>query len=580
MVDVPFSAEPITIVRIEQPFCANTHGVLPCTATGVPCYNTRRTCRDVPNFIAGETKKIYFGFPGEGRPSDEIFVFPYLRRVQTNPARVNISGADKRANPLGIRATARIQFRDAPHNDRIVDPYYLTRSADPYSNGTFWSKWSERNKFGRDGMIVSILEGYAGDPLSSFVRRVYVFESLDFSGDDSVTMRCRDVMSKVAGENSQAPKPSPGELQNAVGTGATTIKVRNAVAADYPSSGTLRINDELIRYTGTFTGSSGFLNFNVTVRGAGGTQPQSHDVGDQVQECLRFEDLTVDAAIALLYQNYTTVDPAYLPLADWAAEASEHLSAYLIDGLVTEPTDTDELLGEILEQTQSIQWWDERAHEIKFAAIKPIFEQPRLLTEGQRILDGSVKLRDFPDRRVSQVWVYYDPRDHAKDLKKTSNYRRQQRSIDLAMEDPDLFDGPAIRKIYARFIASDAVALETSKRILARYKFGSSEISFTVTDRDRDLDVGDVVLIDYHRIQGVTGEPVRKPWIITSIEVDHRNRQMHCTAEDAALSGTIAKIAENGSGDWAGDGTDPFGVGFISDNAGLLPDGSAGFEIN
>jgi len=45
--------EPIQIVRLRLPKCANTHGVLPCTATqtgDAKCYNTRATCNDPQNY--------------------------------------------------------------------------------------------------------------------------------------------------------------------------------------------------------------------------------------------------------------------------------------------------------------------------------------------------------------------------------------------------------------------------------------------------------------------------------------------------------------------------------------------------
>lgn len=580
MADVPFSAEPITIVQVEQPFCANVHGSAPCTATGAPCFNTRSTCQDPANYAAGPMKKLYFGQPGAARPADEIYIFPLLVSASTSPARVNISGADRRANPLGIRAKARIKFRDMPHTDRIVDPYRDARSYDPLAQGTFWSKWNARNKFGRNGLTVTIFEGFAGQALADMESRVYVCEGLDFSGEDVVSMSCRDVLSKTAGTKAKAPRVSPGSLHSDITAGALAFKVKGAVLSDYAPSGTIRINDEVMTYSAVAEDGSGFLDFTISARGSDNTQADEHEAEDRVQECLRFSGVSVDVGLATLYQDFTEISVSYLPLTDWADEAAEHLSAYTIEGLVTEPTGVDELLGEILEQVQAVQWFDERAKQIKFVAIKPIFDAPRKLTEADHILAGSVTLREFPDRRVSRVYVYYRRRDPTEAVDKSENYARMQGSVALEMEAPEVFGEPATREIFARFTPSAAVALETSSRILARYKEGSRELTFAISDKDGDIDVADIVLIEHTRIQTATGDVNVRPWIVTSIDPRKHERKILLTVEDAALAGVLVKIAEDTVGDWVGDGSDPFGVGFISDDSGLLPDGSEGFTIN
>lgn len=579
MSSVPFSGEPITIVEVAQPFCANAHGVAPCTATAAACFNTRSTCQDPANY-SGTVKKLYFGIPGEGRPSDALYIFPLLRSVSTSPARVNISGADKRANPLGIRATAKIQFRDMPHTDRIVDPYLASRSYEPLDQGTFWSKWNERNRYGRNGLTVTIYEGFSGQALADMESRVYISEGLDLSGDDVVTMSCRDVLAKASTDKAKAPRVSPGELQADITSSATTIKVAGAVLSDYAASGTVRINDEVMTYSAVAEDGSGFLDFTISARGTDNTTPAEHDAEDRVQECLRFDNTAPDVALATLYQEFTEISAAYLPLTDWADEAATHLSAYGITALVTEPTGVDKLLGEILEQIQAVQWWDERDKQIKFVAVKPIFEEPRLLTDEAHILAGSVKLREFPDRRVSRVYVYFDRRSPIESAGDGDSYRRMQGSVALELEAPEVYGEPAVREIFARFVNSSAVALETSTRILARYKEGARELTFSVSDKDRDIRVGQIVRIRHRRIQDTFGAPLVKPWIVTSIEVQHRQRRILVTADDASLAGQVYKIAEDTVGDWVGDGSDPYGVMFISDDNGLLPDGSEGFKIN
>ena len=55
--------EPVQIVEIVQPLCANTFGSAPCTATGTndeKCYNTRATCLDTANYDGSSTLSLYF----------------------------------------------------------------------------------------------------------------------------------------------------------------------------------------------------------------------------------------------------------------------------------------------------------------------------------------------------------------------------------------------------------------------------------------------------------------------------------------------------------------------------------------
>nr|WP_170540985.1 hypothetical protein [Ruegeria arenilitoris] len=578
MVDVPFSAEPITIVRLSQPRCANVFGSLPCTASGASCFNTRPTCADPENYIAGGPLYLYFGAQGAGKPSDEILILPMLVSVSTTAARVNVAGADRRVNPLGIRASASITFRDAPHSDLLVDPYRATRSYDPEAQGTFWSKWLKRNRFGKVGMVVSIFEGFAGQALSEMIRRDYICDTLEFSGEESVSMKCRDVLSKATDEKAQAPLLSPGELQSDMDASQMVATVQYATLSDYDPSGWIRVGSEVMAYSSVAENGSGFLEFTLTERGAEGTKADEHKFEDRVQQCLRFDDLTVDQALEILYRDFTTIPAAYTPFADWAAEAALYLSAYRLTGIVTKPTAVVDLVGEILEQCQSIQWWDEAAREIKFLAVKPLTEQPRLLTEEDHILPGFA-IRDFTDRRVSQVWFHFDQIDPTKGEKDEQNFRRVQDTRDPLMEAPEVFGDPAIRKVFARFIRSQAVAQEAAGRILSRYKEGAREISFAVSDKDGDIQVGEVIKVRHSRIQNATGAPEIRLWIITSRKPEHGRRRVLYTAEDATLAGELLAIADNGVGDYVGDGSDPFGVGWISDQNGLLPDGSPGMTI-
>ncbi len=53
MTSTTIGREPVQIVEIRQPLCANVYGTAPCTATGgvdAKCYNTRGSCQDTANY--------------------------------------------------------------------------------------------------------------------------------------------------------------------------------------------------------------------------------------------------------------------------------------------------------------------------------------------------------------------------------------------------------------------------------------------------------------------------------------------------------------------------------------------------
>jgi len=419
MSETTVGREPIVVVCIEQPACAHVFGTAPCTATGEACYQTRATCKDAANYLqnAGSVLRLYYGVEGAGRPADELYIMPFLISASTSPAKINLSGADKNANPLGVIGRATIRFRDAPHTDRVVDPYVATRSYDAMAQGTHWSKWNARNRYGKVGAIVRIYQGYAGQLLADMVQRVYICEALDFNGGPTVTMKCADMMVKASDRSAMAPLLSPGHLHAAIDAVQTTIEVAAAVIADYPATGTLRINREAMTYSAVVTNANGRLDFTVTARGSDGTTSDAHSAEDQVQECLRFSATPVDQAIEDLFTDYTTVDAAYLDTVNWAVERATYLSSYSLTGLITKPTPVRELLGEICEQAQLFVWWDERSRLFKLKAVRAITSPPRVITEGAHILAGSFSLKEKHKARVSRVWMYYGQKDTTDSVK-------------------------------------------------------------------------------------------------------------------------------------------------------------------
>ena len=175
--------EPITIVEIDQDFCALTYGVSPCAAalgvTGATkCFNGIASCQDTDNFtLSALTLRFCTPIENTGLPKT-LTVIPSLKSVTTVPTRINIGAADLQASPLGQRARITAEFRDHPYHDRLVDPYAAERDYDAAARGTFWSKWLARNPY-HQGRSLRVRDGYVGQSLAEMRVRHYVIERID-----------------------------------------------------------------------------------------------------------------------------------------------------------------------------------------------------------------------------------------------------------------------------------------------------------------------------------------------------------------------------------------------------------------
>ena len=212
---------------------------------------------------------------------DAPHVIPSLVSVSATPTKINLSSSSPDAGGLGTRATLNIRFKDHPHSDRLIDPYRSGRSFDPYTKGSFWSKWFRRNPH-RFNMGVRIYEGYAGQNLSQMLSRDYVLTGStppNESGD--VQLQAKDVLSRLEVRKAQWPPASPGRFVSIDGSG--NINVNNAVVADYPGPGYVRINDEIFYFLNSVSTSATSVRLDSVVRAAFGTVAATHAVDDNVQ---------------------------------------------------------------------------------------------------------------------------------------------------------------------------------------------------------------------------------------------------------------------------------------------------------
>jgi hypothetical protein len=510
-----------TIVEIEQDFCQLAYGVAPCAAAlGVTgdrkCFNTRATCQDPDHYTPGKLT-VRFCKPSQTLPS--VPAIPLVVDVTTAPTEINPGGAGSDSGPLGKRARVTVTFQDAPHSDIGVDPYVAERGYRPMERGTFWSKWLARNPY-YNNRVIRIREGYVGQGLEDMTTRTYLIDKID--GPDTkgrVKITARDILALADNNKAQAPAASTGELIADIDDSSTApIRITGAVAADYPAPGTVRINDELITYTTTTTVDETEIQLSGITRHTDGTDASSQSEGDRVQICLRYESVRVDALAREWLVDYGGVPAEFIPWADWQAEADTWLAQFDLTGLITEPTGVQDLLAEITEQCLFYVWWDERAQLIRLAAIKPPQSEVALLTGDANILADSAELSQDPSGRWSQVWVYWGQRDPTEKLDKESNYRHIRVRADEEAESADQYGEQRIKKVFSRWLHSEAQAINVTTRLLNRYRDNPQYMTLDLDAKDREHWTGDVVDVEHRTVVDDTGLPVRVRWQIVSAE--------------------------------------------------------------
>lgn len=508
-------SEPITLVEIDRDVCSLSFGVSPCPATGTPCYNTWRTCA-APAAFTVTTQTLRFSKPRADLPLS-LDAVPSVVSSSTAPTELNVGDVDASSGPLGKRAQATVTFQDHPTSDIQLDPYIAQRTYNPLTRGTFWTKMQARWPYHK-GRKMRIRDGYIGQNPVDMITREYLIDSID--GPDSrgrVTLRAVDPLRILDDKTSQAPEQSSGELSASINDTQTSMTVSGAILANYPASGTLRIDDELMTYTGR-TESAGIITFTGIARATDGTAAEAHEVETRVQTCIRYTDINAWEVAKDIIQNYAPSAYSFIDLSQWETEADQWLDGFIVSSVISKPTGINQLLAELCRDAQFFIWWDERAQKILIRAVRPPSEVPISWSDDANIIAGSQSIQYKTDERISQVWYYYQPRDLSKDLTQEANYRKVRIRIDASSQSEREYNEPAIEKIFSRWVRSDAIVTAITTRIINRYRQTPFYLTVSVDAKDRGLWTADVVDVSTRIITNFDGLPTATRYQIISAQ--------------------------------------------------------------
>lgn len=534
---------------------------------------------DMSNPEAFRTR-YFFDDGRKAKPSGDLYILPMVTSVSTVGTRINLTGSDDRYEPLGRLAFMEVEFADAPHSDHVVDPYRTDRTYDPLTRSTFWQKWAVRQKFGRTRALVRRYTGYNRDRLSDMQRQTYV---VDRVGEvmESVTMSCRDVLSLTEFRKAQVPEASPGKLAVALTDVATSLFMVGDVSASYPATGTLRIGDELMTYTGVaYDAGDNQTDITGLTRGTDGSTAASHDVDEGVQLCRRYTSARVAPILEELIVDDARVPAQLVDLAKFYEQDDESLSAYTLSTVISEPTGVARLVGELAEQCSFYIWWNERRQIVDMQAIKPLDVVDYQLTQEDHIVADSFKIEERPKERLTTISLYFNPRDFAGDLDKAVNFKNQLIVANSSASGPDQYGKlPQTREIFSRWLQTEAQANQTGSRLSLRYEDIPVYATFLVDAKDRAIWAGDFTTILHDYIVDARGNRLgSRRWLVIEAEEVEAGHSQRLVCADVTLDGLIYRITENGIGTYT---VELFGLAnaFITDNNGLNPDGTPGATI-
>lgn len=530
--------ETVLIFELDQPLCTRTYASAPCTAvlgtTGAhKCYNTFKTCQDTDNYSASPLTLRF------GRAQEDLLqygpIIPSIISAMLTPGTINLGSMDRGMSSLGAREVLTITFGDHLHSDHQVDKYRLERLTgaasdpstpfQPYTRGTFWTKWMARNPY-HTNFRCRVYFGEIGQALEDMEVRHFVVSRITISGG-VVTLTAKDLLSLVEARKAVAPFASKGELSAGltIGGGSFTVLPAGIGNLDYAASGYVCISSEIIQYT-----RSGDT-FTVVMRGALGTDADTHDDEDLVQQVLVYSAQQAHDILYDLFTTYGGVPGADIPFAEeWEVEGSYLPQLYT--GRIAKPTPINELAGEICEQAGFTLWGDPVTGQIRLKALIAS-DVEHTITDNEWILDGTLKVGRDDNKRASQVWVYYAQKDPTAELDDRANYHSRVVIADLSAESDNEYGQSSIKEIFSRWIPQfgRTTAEATGNRLLTMFRNPPIEADFALHEsRAEDMLLMKNFNLQVDEVVDSTGTPIASAHV--PIEIERTEDQLDVRSQE------------------------------------------------
>lgn len=245
------------------------------------------------------------------------------------------------------------------------------------------------------------------------------------------------------------------------------------------------------------------------------TEAVAHNAEDRVQLCLVYEGQDVADIIYDLLVNYSAVPAQYISLPTWQEETATFLGT-VYTALIGEPHAVEELCAELIEQAGLVVWWDDINRLIQLQVLRGITDVDSFTENNTN--EGTLKITDQPDKRISQVDVYFGKLNPLLKQDEITNYRSTVSERDLEAEED--YGTPAIKKIYSRWIPDlgRSIADRLIEVLFSRYRDPPRRFEFEVMRNAMDApQLGRGYRIESWALQDDTGAQVDAPIQLTRL---------------------------------------------------------------
>jgi hypothetical protein len=470
---------------------------------------------DVPDFAASSPEQIVtyrFAVPTDYLPNT-IDAIPSIETVSFQPALLSLGES------LGQRAALKLSFVDHQH----------IFAGEPFDQGSFWGKWRGRYGTKLRGRNIRLIRGQLGQTIDQMETRHYILETTDGPTPDARYMiEAKDPLKFLDDDRAQAPVLSNGKLAGSIDAVTTSASLSPTGIGDleYPASGWVCISGKEVC---AFTRSGDGLTIT---RGEFGSVAQTHDAGDRVQLVKRFGGDDAADIIEDLITNYTDTPAGYINLAEWQAETAANLGV-IYARTICEPTGVKKLISELIQQAALALWWDDLAQKIRLQVLREISTDADTFGED-RILAGSLTVKEQPGKRISQIWSYYGQRDPTDGGAKEDGYRAALATVDLDTE--AAYGLPAVTKLQCPWIETLSAAERLNQIQLSRYRDPPRNFAFALAFNEAVTLAGGYQL-SWWANQDATG--LKVPAKIQITKIARLPDRIEIEAEEMLASGVI-----------------------------------------
>jgi hypothetical protein len=237
-------------------------------------------------------------------------------------------------------------------------------------------------------------------------------------------------------------------------------------------------------------------------------------------------------------------------IAEWKAEIAEWHSSDVINTIYHEPTSTDKIIKEILNDFLLDSWFDNEAREIKLSAISVWKETGPTIEQGKGITRDTFIAAPQPNKRFSRAFIYWNKPNKVEndDIK---NFRSLAINTNSRPEAAGLYGEPKTKE----FENSHRIGLTAADLLTQRYvaRFAMTPYLYLWETEERFLnfktgDIGTLITSERQNFDGTNKEEraqILSVQPVFSIKEGRKYKVKALTFEPALASGAEFTISAN-----------------------------------